>query len=353
MMSRCRAVGTAVAAALALLPSTGCSRDPEARAADPAPRAASNGPSGPAAEVGGTTITRAEVDKRAEKALAAIRQEEYDARREALDAMVSEKLLEKEAAARGITKEALLKAEVDDKVSPPAKADVDLTFAQYQSRLQGRTREQAGPEIEQFLRDKGLAARREAFETELRKKTPVRISLQPLRWDVRIPPNAPAVGPDKAAVTIVEYLDYQCPYCRKAQGTVEDLLKQYGDRVRFVHRDFPIEGHPGAFAAARGARCAGDQGRFWDFHKGLFATPSGFDEKDLRSRAQALGLNAEVFGLCLASGRHDADIRASAESGTDLGVVSTPTFFINGRRVLGARPLLQYTQVIDEELGRQ
>lgn len=343
---------TAAAVSLAVLPWAGCSRTPEARAADPAPPNGGGAPTDLAAEVGGVKITRGEVDTRASKVLAGIRQQEYDARREALDAMVSETLLAKEATARGLTKEALVKAEVDGKVPQPTKAEVDLTYTQVQSRLQGRTREQAGPEIEGYLKDKARTARQEAFELELRQKTPVRIALEPLRWEVRIPPSAPSIGPDKAAVTIVEYLDYQCPYCRRAEGTVAEILKQYGDKVRFVHRDFPIEGHPGALSAARGTWCAGDQGKFWDFHKGLFATPSAFDEKDLRSRAQALGLNADVFGLCLASGRHDGEIRASAESGTELGVTSTPTFFINGRMVLGARPLLQFTQVIDEELAR-
>ncbi len=345
-------MGTAAAAALALLSWTGCSRTPEARAAAPAPGSGGGAPADLAAEVGSVKITRAEVDKRAKKALAGIRQQEYDARREALDAMVSEMLLGKETAARGITEEALLKAEIDAKVPPPTKAEVDLTYSQYQSRLQGRTREQAGPEIEAYLKDKARTARREAFEAELRRKTPVRIAIEPLRWDVRTPPSAPTLGPEKAAVTIVEYLDYQCPYCHKAEVTLTEILKQYGDKVRFVHRDFPIEGHPGALAAARGAWCAGDQGKFWDFHRNLFATPSAFDERDLRARAQALGLNADAFDLCLASGRHDGEIRASADSGAELGVTSTPTFFINGRMVLGARPLRQFVQVIDEELAR-
>jgi protein-disulfide isomerase len=187
---------------------------------------------------------------------------------------------------------------------------------------------------------------------ELKGKYLVRIALAPPRVEVPVPASAPSLGEDRAAVTVVEYLDYQCPYCKRAQATVDELLKSYKGKIRFVHRDFPIQGHPRAFPAAQAARCAGEQGKFWDYHRGMLTSGLPLEDGDLRTLASGLGLKADAFSACVTSGRHDADIKASLQSGTTLGVDSTPTFFINGRRLTGARPVAQFQEIIDEELAR-
>jgi protein-disulfide isomerase len=169
---------------------------------------------------------------------------------------------------------------------------------------------------------------------------------------VAIPAGAPSLGPASAPVTIVEFSDYQCPYCRRAQNTVDELVAKYKDKVRLVHRDFPLDGHPRAFPAARAARCAGEQGRFWDYHRGLLVGTGDFSDQDFKSRAQALGLDGSKFDACLQSPRHDQEIRASVEDGTRIGVTGTPAFFINGRMLFGARPIEQFQEVIDSELSQ-
>src|SRR5262249_7689366 len=161
-----------------------------------------------------------------------------------------------------------------------------------------------------------------------------------------------SLGEEKARVTVVEYLDYQWPYCKRAQSTVDELLKSYKGKIRFVHRDFPIQGHPRAFPAAQAARCAGEQGKFWDYHRGMLTSGLPLEDGDLRSLASGLGLKGDAFAQCLASGRFDTDIKASFQSGATLGVDSTPTFFINGRRLTGARPVAQFEEIIDEELAK-
>jgi protein-disulfide isomerase len=305
-----------------------------------------------AAEVEGVSITVAQVDEKARGSLATVRQQEYEARRRALEQLVDERLLEREAGARSLGTEELLSREVDGKTPRPTQAEVREVYQQYASQLGGRPFEQVASDIEKAMIQQSAAARRDAFLKELRAKAKVVLMLEPPRFEVPLPENAPSQGPKDAPVTIVEYLDYQCPYCRRAEDTMTALLQRYGERVRFVHRDFPIDGHPGAFSAARGARCAGDQGKFWEFHRGLFAVPGDYGDADLRKRAAALGLDAGAFATCLESRRHDEDIRAAQQAGSRLGVSSTPTFFVNGRMVVGAQPLERFTEVIEAELAR-
>jgi len=170
--------------------------------------------------------------------------------------------------------------------------------------------------------------------------------------DVAIPASAPTLGPNGAPVTIVEFTDYQCPFCHRAQATIDQVLSTYAGKVQLVHRDFPLEGHPQAFPAARASRCAGEQGKFWDYHRSLMRAPGPMDEADLQSRAASLKLDSAAFATCLASGRHDASIQESTEAGMKAGVDSTPAYFINGRLIIGARPFEAFKDVIDAELGR-
>jgi protein-disulfide isomerase len=149
----------------------------------------------------------------------------------------------------------------------------------------------------------------------------------------------------------VEFTDYQCPYCHRAQSTIEKVLSRYAGKVQFVHRDFPLDGHSQAFPAARAARCAGEQGRFWDYHRNLMTVPGDLTETDLAARAASLKLNPGAFSTCLASDRYDASIRESVEAGAKAGVTGTPAYFVNGRMLTGTRPFEHFQEVIDAELG--
>jgi protein-disulfide isomerase len=153
-------------------------------------------------------------------------------------------------------------------------------------------------------------------------------------------------------VTIVEFTDYQCPYCHRAQSTIEKVLSRFSGRVKLVHRDFPLDGHAQALPAARAARCAGEQGRFWDYHKNLMTASGDLSEADLETRAGTLKLNPTAFATCLASDRFDASIKESVEVGVKAGVTGTPAYFINGRMLTGARPYDDFQEVIEAELAR-
>jgi len=301
------------------------------------------------AEVAGRGITLREVDQRAAGGLQRLAQEEYELRRQALEELVSERLVEREASARGLSREALLEAEVAGKVKPPTAEQVRAVYDHSRDRLGDRTFAEVAPHIERSLADQARAERQAEFHRQLRARSTVRVSLQAPRSAVTVPADAPSLGPEGAAITLVEFLDYQCPYCHKAQEVVDRVLARYKGQVRLVHRDFLL-GRPRSLPAARAARCAGDQGRFWDYHKDLLTRPGDMSDDDLKARAASLKLDGGGFATCVASGRHDKAIQQAVDDGHALGITGTPTFFVNGRRLVGAQPVEAFQELIDAEL---
>jgi len=333
---------------VALLSVWGCRTPPGSVAEGAAP---TPGQGKVVARVAGGAITLEEVDRRAAGKLSRLRDDEYQARRQALDEMIVERLVQKEAAARGVSTDALLHTEIEAKVPAPTAAEVKTLYEQNKAAAGGRTLDQLAPLIERSIRQQRLAERAAAFRDELKAKSGVEVSLDAPRTALDLPADAPTLGPASAPVTIVEYLDYQCPFCHKVQGAVDEVLNQYPGKVRFVHREYLL-GKPRSRAAARAARCAGEQGKFWDYHRSLLEAPGDMGDEDLQKRAAAMGLNPGNFSACVASDRFDAAINSSSESGVALGIDSTPTFFVNGRRLLGVQTGEQFREVIDAELKK-
>jgi len=301
------------------------------------------------AEVDGRRITLAELDDRVATRLAPLEQQVYDVRQEGLKDLIGDVLLEKEAKARGLSVEALLAAEVDAKVEGPTPQQVAQVFEANRGRLAGVGQDQAYAQIESAIRGQSQAGRRRAFREELIRKASVQTTLTPPRVKVAVPAGAPTLGPAGAKITVVAFIDYQCPYCHRSQEAIERLMREFQGKVRLVHEDFPLDFHTRAFSASQAARCAGDQGKFWDYHRSLLTTQGSFDDADLKGRAATLGLDKAAFATCLASGRHDNEIRAGLERGQKLGVNSTPTFFVNGRRLVGARPYEDFAEIVLNE----
>lgn len=163
----------------------------------------------------------------------------------------------------------------------------------------------------------------------------------------------PFQGPEDAPVVVVEFSDFQCPFCqRHFEQTLPLLVEAYGDRVRYVFRDFPIEAiHPQAPKAAEAAQCASDQGQFWEYHDLLFLNQEALDLDDLKTYADYLGLDSGSFNQCLDSGKYTQEVADDISEGLSYGVNGTPTFFINGRTVLGAQPFSVFQEIIDAELA--
>ena len=175
---------------------------------------------------------------------------------------------------------------------------------------------------------------------------------QVVRYDIPIDDD-PVLGPEDAQITVVEFSDYECPYCRTWHTEVySQLIDAYGDQIRFIYRDFPLESiHANAKPAAEAANCAYEQGEFWDYHDKLFSMELGLNSEAYQEYATQLELDLDEFQECIESGRYQEEVQSDFEFAANLGVRSTPTFFVNGIAVVGAQPFEVFQQVIEKELA--
>jgi protein-disulfide isomerase len=180
-----------------------------------------------------------------------------------------------------------------------------------------------------------------------------KVFLEPARVEIATAGH-PARGPAAAPVTIVEFSDFECPFCGGLFPTLNTLQKNYPDRVRIVYRQFPLRNiHPRAEKAAEAALCANEQGRFWEMHDSLFGHQDDLGIDALKARAAELKLNTAAFNACLDSGKQAAAINADIADGMKAGVTGTPTLFINGRKVVGNQPYPAIQAIVDDELARR
>ncbi len=307
--------------------------------------------------VGDHTVTMADLDEAWRKNDAASRarmlQELYDTRRRALDLVIGDILIDQEAAAKGVSREALLDAELPSRSLPVTDEDVALLYGQNQNAFGGRTLEQMRPEIRAFLDQQRPIQALQAYMNDLRDAAGnVHIELDPPRTPVSVDANDASFGSEDAVIQIVEYSDFQCPFCQQLIGTVEQLQAAYGDDVRLVFKDYPLPNHAQAFRAAEAGHCALEQGKFWELHDTMFANQDALGVDDLKRHAGTLGMDQAAFNSCLDSGRFAERVNDNLREGQEDGVSSTPTVFINGRTVMGAAPYSVFEQIIEEELAR-
>ncbi len=307
-----------------------------------------------AAYVDGEPITVAEVEKEVSAQLRELAQREYDLRRDTVSAIVLERMVTEMAAAEGLTREQFLQREIEARATPPTAEEIKAVYEQYkdQPALAGKTLEEATPLIAPQVQRQKLGQAQAAYAQELLAKKDIKFVMEPPRVALSIPDGEPSKGPADAPITFVEYSDFQCGYCKRAHPMIKTLLEEYGDKIRFVYRDYGIPSHTRARASAEAARCAGDQDKYWEYFDHLMEQSGSLDDADLAKRATDLGLDMAAFQGCLDSDRHVPAVDAAFESAGELGIGGTPTFFINGRMIVGARPIEDFRDVIDEELAR-
>ncbi len=286
---------------------------------------------------------------------AALRRCQLDAERnrdEALQSvlrdLVHARLRTMEAARLGISAEALA-ARIDEAAEPVTDAEVSAFH-----RERGITEPLAeiGPQIRSYLERQAVEDAGAVAYAELERRYAVAYLLEPLRIEVAVD-GFPARGPADAPVTIVEFSDFECPYCARLAPVLDEVKRQYGDTVRVVYRHYPLTGiHPDAWKAAEASLCAGEQGRFWELHDLMFADQGALTAAHLKAKAERLNLDAEAFGECLDSGRYYDAVLADVRAGDAAGVSGTPAMFINGRFVGGAVPFAALVELIDDELRR-
>jgi protein-disulfide isomerase len=315
-------------------------------------------PSDVAARVGGRAITVKELDERWRAADAADQAETvqklYDGRRAALEAIVADALIAEAAKTRGLSPDAYVQAEIGKRVKPVTDTDVAVFYQSNAGQMEGRPLEVMAPAITRYLTEQQENEARLALVNELRKAGPaVRVMMEAPRFDVALSDTDPSLGSAKAPVTLIEFSDFQCPFCQRVAPTLKKIRQTYGDKVRIVWKDFPLtQIHPQAFKAGEAGHCAAEQGKFWEYHDQLFGNQQALMPDDLKKHAASTGMDVERFTACLDTSKHAERVREGVAQGTRLGVNSTPTIFVNGRRVSGAQPYEVFAAVIDEELSK-
>jgi predicted DsbA family dithiol-disulfide isomerase len=304
------------------------------------------------ATINGEPITLTEVEEKAAGGLKKIEQERYDLLRQTLEGLAAEKMLAIEAESRGVTTDDVVAAEIQNKITQPTMEEVTSFYQANKARIGERTLEEVGGQIQRFLMEQRVNERQEAFLAELKAKNSFELLLDVPRYEVPIPASEPSKGPVDAPVTVVEFADYQCPYCKRGHPEVARLLNEYGENIRYVFRDYPLEFHPRAVPAGIAARCAGDQGKYWEYHNDLMSADGDLGDADLKARAERVGIDMEAFDACRNSGSHDAVVQTAFADGQALGVTGTPSYFINGRMLVGAQPYQELKKIVDEELAR-
>lgn len=300
------------------------------------------------ATVGKKAISRADVEKEAQQQLDELEEQRYEILRSGIEQLVANELIAQEAAARGVSVEDLQKTEIIDKAGAPTDEEVKKLYDENQSQMGGQSFDQMKDRLVQYMTQQKMQERAMAFLADLKKKYPTKILLRPKTVEVGLG-SRPPLGNPKAPVTIVEFSDYECPFCKRAEPTVKEVLKVYGDKVRIAYRDFPLDFHANARPASEAAHCAAEQGKFWEYHDKLMTTED-LSADSLKSLAKSTGLDQAKFDECIAADRFEAKINEDIAAGQAAGVSGTPAFFINGRMMDGAQPLEKFKEVIDEEL---
>jgi protein-disulfide isomerase len=332
----------------------GCSETPASEAQTPGAVAAPAAGAAPVlATVNGSPITEDDVRKAAGLEISRLEEQIYQLRKQQVDELVARRLLESEAARRGQSIEALEKSEITAKAGAVTEPEIDAFVEANRARIRGDVA-QLRPQIREFLQQQKVDARRSALVDSLRASATIDMRLVPpvpFRAEVDIA-GAPVRGTVTAPVTIIEYSDFHCPFCRRVQPTLTRLLEKYPGKVRLVYKHLPLDGlHPQARRVSEAAWCAARQDKFWAFHDAVYAD-AGSDSSDatLTRYATAAGLDAAAFGACLANPETKAAIQRDVAQGEALGLNSTPGFFVNGREVRGAQPIEAFETIIDEEL---
>ena len=279
------------------------------------------------------------------------REKVHGAVESSLNRLVGLKLLEQEAERRSLPVQELLRLEVGAGLKQPTDQEVANFYQSNRKKLKKSLEELSG-EIRRFLSRQQYQKRYQAYVDRLKNANQVELLLEPNRVEISTL-SSPSLGPVDAPVTVVEFSDFQCPYCARLAPVVKRVAGEYPGRVRMVFRQFPLRSiHAHAQKAAEASLCAFDQGRFWEMHDALFEDIKKLESKDLRDRARKLNLDLEAFNQCLDSGKYAASVQQDLEDGMVAGVSGTPAVFINGRPLKGSKTYDGMKKLIEDELRR-
>jgi protein-disulfide isomerase len=309
--------------------------------------ASTSSPSSVVAEVDGQKITLGDLEQKKSQSIFQARTSYYQAERKALDDYIDQLVLEKEAQREHLTVDQLIEKHVKSQL--PKDPSEEALEVYYEGLDTKESFEAVKPQILAHLRETRLEKAKAAYVQSLRKDATVMISLAPPRADIQLN-DAPVRGPLNAQVKVVEYADYECPYCQQVYPTLQKLESEYKGKVAFAYKDMPLPMHSHAQKAAEAAQCAGEQGKYWEYHDVLFSNKE-LELPALKQDAAALKLDTSAFDKCLDSDQTAPKIKSELQEAQNLGIQGTPAFFINGRFLSGAVGYDQLRAAIEEELA--
>jgi protein-disulfide isomerase len=308
--------------------------------------AQSGGDDSVVANVGGIKITMSDLEREESAKLLAARYQYYQVETKALNDLIDEKLLEQRAASEHLTVAQLLDLEVNSQVKDPTEDQMRVYYEGVETdQPYEAVRQKILEKIRQLRTDKAKAALIQTLRTE----STVYIVLAPPSASLEAANPQMRQGPENPQVTLVEFADYECPYCQKVAPDVKRLAADFSGKVSFAFKDFPLPMHSRAEKAAEAARCASEQNKFWEFHDELFRSKE-LDVDQLKAQARALKLDSAQFDKCLDSGEEAAAVDRDRKEGTRLGINGTPSFFINGHFMSGALDYATLRQAIQQQL---
>jgi protein-disulfide isomerase len=298
------------------------------------------------AEIAGRKVTASEMEDKEAGKLLQPKYKYYVAERDALEQYIDDQLLEMQAKKEGVSLDELFKRHVLVNVPEPTEDQLKFYFEGVQTE---ESYETARPNIVETIHQLRTKKARDIYIADLRTQYGVVVELAQPSAKVEVA-GAERMGSPNAPVQIVEFADYECPYCQKVSEDLNKLRQQFGDQVSVVYKDFPLPMHPLAARAAEAARCAGDQGKFWEYHDALFQNKK-LQVKQLKEQAVAMNLDPVRFNQCLDGGEEIAPVKKDAQEGKRLGLEGTPSFFVNGHFMSGAIGYSKLREAVLHELS--
>ncbi len=298
------------------------------------------------AEVGGQKLTLGDLQQQQGGKLLQARYQYYMNQRKVLEQLIDDKLIEIDAKNHHLTTDQLLKTVVYKDVKDPTE---DQLQVYYEGMESSESYEAMHDRVVEHIRELRREKARAAYVKQLRSNATVQVLLAPPFADVNLQ-DAYVHGAKNPPVTLVEFADYECPYCQKITPELQKLEKEYGDRLAVVFKDFPLPMHHTSQKAAEAARCAGEQGKFWEYHDVLFYSKQ-LQVADLKADARVLKLDGDRFDKCLDEGAETTPVKKSLEEAQKLGLTGTPSFFVNGHFFSGAADYAVLKEMVDLQLA--
>ena len=298
------------------------------------------------ARVSNTDLTVADLQQKEGGKLLQAQYQYYMNERKALDDLIDNRLLAEEASRRNIPLDQLLNTEVYRGVKDPTEDQLEVYYEGLDTQ---QSYESVREDVLEHIRELRRTKARAAFVANLRKEAKIDILLLPPSADVNLSATYEN-GARSAPVVLVEFADYECPYCQKVNPQIQQLKKEYGDSLTVAFKDFPLPMHHGSEKAAEAARCAGEQGKFWEYHDVLFYSQLTTLDA-LKQHAQTLKLDQDAFNTCLDSGKEAAAVKNDLEEAKSLGLTGTPSFFVNGHFFSGVVDYQALKDIVSQQLS--